>query len=343
MKRFLNKNIIPFSFFLMIIGISIIAFATTKTPFNDWSFKIDPELSGQFGSFIGGIVGSLFSLVAALLLYKTLMTQVKTLKQQKKGLKRQKIASRIESFETTFFNLLSTQQEIRNTIKTYTFTLNENISIKRSDANGREFFAYSTIELKNLWLCINSTKYLGQHNSQSADSFNNQIEDIKDENSVNYIAIPDDFESAKSQLFIQEELKFTNHFYGITNDIWVKAQDSNTIEKIKLIYGLFFQKYHSAIGHYYRHLYHIINYTDLHFQMSSQLSENSAKKYIDFIQAQMSSYEMMLLFYNSVSFPKLLRLLVKYNFLENLAFEDLIDQSHNCIEGINLKSRRNLI
>src|SRR5665648_150608 len=114
MKRFLNKNIIPFSFFLMIIGISIIAFATTKTPFNDWSFKIDPELSGQFGSFIGGIVGSLFSLVAALLLYKTLMTQVKTLKQQKKGLKRQKIASRIESFETTFFNLLSTQQEIRN-------------------------------------------------------------------------------------------------------------------------------------------------------------------------------------------------------------------------------------
>ena len=58
---------------------------------------------------------------------------------------------------------------------------------------------------------------------------------------------------------------------------------------------------------------------------------------------QMSSFEMMLLFYNSVSFPKLLSLIIEYNFLENLAIEDLVDISHNCIEGINLKSRENLI
>jgi len=48
-------------------------------------------------------------------------------------------------------------------------------------------------------------------------------------------------------------------------------------------------------------------------------------------------------FYNSLSFPKSLILVKKYNVLENLAIEDLIDQSHNCIEGINLKNRRSLL
>ena len=68
-----------------------------------------------------------------------------------------------------------------------------------------------------------------------------------------------------------------------------------------------------------------------------------SKRYIDFIQAQMSSYEMMLLFYNAISFPKLLKLLIDYNFLENLAVEDLIDKSHNCIDGIKLKTRKKLL
>ena len=342
MKKYLNKNIILLAFTLMSIGLLIILISSLSVSFNDWSFELDPELSGQFGSFIGGIVGSLFSLVAALLLYKTLITQFKTLKQQKKGLKRQKKVSQIERFETIFFNLLSTQQEIRNTIKTYIFSLTEEIDIKKYSADGREFFAYSKMELKYLWESINSTKYLGQHHSQSADSFNNDLDNIRD--SVNSITlIPGEFERVKSQLINIEKLKYTNHFYGITKETWDDAQKLDTIGRIKLIYGIFFQKYHYAIGHYYRHLYHIINYTNLHFLQSNKSSEDKAKKYIDFIQAQMSSYEMMLLFYNSISFPKLLELVTKYNFLENLATEDLIDESHNCFDGVNLKSRKNLI
>jgi len=342
MKRFLNKNIIPIAFVFISIGLGTIVISTFSVSFNDWSFKIDPELSGQFGSFIGGLVGSLFSLVAALLLYKTLITQFKTLKQQKKGLKRQKKVFQIERFETIFFNLLSTQQEIRNTIKTYFFSLNDEIEIVKYNAVGLEFFAYSKMELKYLWESINSTKYLGQHHSESAMSFNYDLENIRD--SVNSITlVPGEFERYKSQRINIEKLKYTNLYYAITKEIWDDAQKKDTIGKIKLIYGIFFQKYHYAIGHYYRHLYHIINFTNLHFEKSNEATEIEAKKYIDFIQAQMSSYEMMLLFYNSISFPKLLKLVIEFNFLENLAFEDLIDKSHNCINGINLKSRKNLI
>jgi len=73
-----------------------------------------------------------------------------------------------------------------------------------------------------------------------------------------------------------------------------------------------------------------------------EISEN-IQKYVSFVQAQMSSFELMLLFYNALSFPKMLKLVKTYNFLENLAIEDLIDVSHNCIDGINLKSRKDLI
>ena len=72
-------------------------------------------------------------------------------------------------------------------------------------------------------------------------------------------------------------------------------------------------------------------------------SPKETQRYSDFIQAQMSSFELTLLFYNSLSFPKLLRLLVVSNFLENLAEEDLISESHNCIDGIKLKKRSDLL
>lgn len=334
MSKFLKKYTIQISILFMIIGLCIIIISIIIHPFNDWSFVVDPELSGQFGSFIGGIVGPLFSLVAALLLYNTLVTQRKTLKQQKKS-------SKIERFESTFFNLSSTQQEIRNTIKTYVFTLNEDMSIKRYNADGREFFAYSKVELSYLWKSINSDSYLGVYNSQTADSFNNNLEELNNPYSVNY-TIPDDFEYKKSQLITIEKLKYANHFYDVSKEIWSEAQDKDIVDRIKLTYGLFFQKYHYAIGHYYRHLYHIIDFTK-QFGQSYDSSSQIALKYIDFIQAQMSSYEMMLLFYNAISFPKLLALLIEFNFLENLAIEDLISEEHNCINGVNLKSRKNLI
>jgi hypothetical protein len=57
----------------------------------------------------------------------------------------------------------------------------------------------------------------------------------------------------------------------------------------------------------------------------------------------MSSFELLLLFYNSFCFPKMLRLIKKYNILENLAVEDLIDNSHDFDKEILLKHRSRLM
>lgn len=54
---------------------------------------LDPEKASQFGSFVGGYVGTLFALISVILLFRTL--------------KDQKNASEIEKFENRFFLLLS--------------------------------------------------------------------------------------------------------------------------------------------------------------------------------------------------------------------------------------------
>ena len=321
MKRLINyieNNLVKIAFLTLIFGITIILIFSLKKPFNDWSFKTNPELFGLYGNFIGGFVGTLFSIVAVFLLYKTLITQQKTLKTQEDAIKQQKKTSEIEQFETTFFNLLKTQQEITSSIKAYfsLLKLNNNINIVNyiGIGQGREFFGYSKDELTKIWKSIESDKCLGSFDEKDVN------EDIIDE----------------------ENLRLANREYSISKKEWEQVHEKEIIKKLETMYGLFFQRYHYAIGHYYRHLYHIINFVK-QFEESKTDFKGMSKKYIDFIQAQMSSYEMMLLFYNAISFPKLLKLLIEYNFLENLAVEDLIVISHNCIEGINLKKRKTLL
>ena len=67
-----------------------------------------------------------------------------------------------------------------------------------------------------------------------------------------------------------------------------------------------------------------------------------SKRYYDlvqFVQAQMSTKEMLMVFYNSFSFPKLRELLIKYNLLENLTVENLIAPCYDCIDGYHLKKQ----
>lgn len=78
------------------------------------------------------------------------------------------------------------------------------------------------------------------------------------------------------------------------------------------------------LGHYFRHLYHIVKYTD-----ESDLDDK--KKYIDIVQAQMSNNELYSVFYNSISdfgIRKLLPLLKKYQFFENITSKSKVFDLH---------------
>ncbi|WP_431510203.1 putative phage abortive infection protein [Variovorax sp. DAIF25] len=59
-------------------------------------------------------------------------------------------------------------------------------------------------------------------------------------------------------------------------------------------YGAFYQEHEHELGHYFRHLYHIIKFVDL-----SNVAEK--RRYTSFVRAQISSFECLMLFYNCLS------------------------------------------
>jgi hypothetical protein len=133
------------------------------------------------------------------------------------------------------------------------------------------------------------------------------------------------------------KLTFIIYNYKINKDDLENYKISSDIEKAVIIYNIFFKKYRFVIGHYFRHLYHIF-----HFLEKYEKEQNKEKNYnsnvfnfVNYIQAQMSTPEMYLLYYNCLKFSKMKKLVVKYNILEHLAIEDLIDPKH-ALEEITL-------
>lgn len=85
------------AFLLILLGFSCIVYFSFSDAFNDWSFVLNSNLAAQYGTFIGGFVGSLFSLAGVLLLFETLNSQ--------------KFAFQRQQFENSFFHLLSIYRE----------------------------------------------------------------------------------------------------------------------------------------------------------------------------------------------------------------------------------------
>ena len=64
------------------------------------NYELSIEKSAQIGDFIGGVVATLFSIAAFLLLYETLITQKREIKENKRILLKQ-------SFETNLFQMIN--------------------------------------------------------------------------------------------------------------------------------------------------------------------------------------------------------------------------------------------
>jgi Putative phage abortive infection protein len=68
----------------------------------------------------------------------------------------------------------------------------------------------------------------------------------------------------------------------------------NQIDRALAGYSTFYREYEHELGHYFRHLYHIIKFVDL-----SKVADK--RRYTSFVRAQISSFECLMLFYNCLS------------------------------------------
>lgn len=91
---------------------------------------------------------------------------------------------------------------------------------------------------------------------------------------------------------------------------------------INEIYMELYTQYDSDLGHYFRMLYNLLKFVDTSEVMNKRF-------YTDLIRAQLSSHELLMIYYNCISdlgTKKLAPLVLKYNLMKHLPEEKLVDK-----------------
>lgn len=79
---------------------------------NYFTKKFSMSHTGQFGDYVGGVIGTLFTLVTAILLFGTLLINSKQMEMQREELNRAEESIRMQNFENTLYNMIRIQREI---------------------------------------------------------------------------------------------------------------------------------------------------------------------------------------------------------------------------------------
>lgn len=143
----------------------IILAASTFLTLGDWTFSktLNEEKIGQFGDFIGGTIGSLFSLAGVILFYVALKEQRKDININQENLKLQNITlnQQVEEFKAQKTELIETRKvyeeqtilfrEQTTIYKQQNKELKEQTNIAKLQQFDSSFFSYLKvfIELKN--------------------------------------------------------------------------------------------------------------------------------------------------------------------------------------------------
>ena len=319
----------------------------------------DIEITGQFGDFFGGVVGSLWTLAGVLLYFSALKVQQEQLKAQKEEMKQSEKLLSQQQFETTFFGLLQTQKELKKDlfckVKIIIPTEHQNdYTFNYVEYDSKLFFHYIIQELHKLYQIYTRDTY----NIWDDNMARIQIEDLN--NHAEYCKLveePFNYSTAFYKVFHELNLSYTTSFYQVKEKTINTTKNKESEEFICCsIYGHILLTYQEQLGHYFRHLYNIVKFLDIEKEKNLvELKNNKNKEeeeainkrfanYFSFIHSILSTSELIVLYYNSMLFPKAKELYVKYGMFNNLLKTNLIKQEHsNIIAGANLKEKLKLL
>lgn len=328
-------------YWLLIVGaLLVVFFAPSFLCMNSWcnffSFNQD---TGAVGDTIGGTTAPIVGLISIYLLIWTLI-------EQKKSNDKQIRFMQDERFENTLFNLLNEQREITISLYIDFHGLAKNDVTKEIHTNvrGYEFFKMAVYELKILFNSLDSKTF---HTDYDSDAIGEMMEQITD-NLYYGENLPYELK-LENEESIHEGKKYAldayfNDLYEISETEFIQYKTKSVENKIQFVYKKYFS-HRINCGHYFRHLYRILKFIELNetreLNMVRNVEQQSVKnkylEYAQFVQAQMSIEELLIIFYNSFCFPKMKGMLIKYNLLENLNVEKLIKPEHNCEPQYHLK------
>lgn len=302
--------------------------------------------TGQIGDTIGGVTAPIIGLISVYLL-------VRTLNEQLTFNKLQATLQKDEQFRATLFQLMKDQREIAQSLSvSYHCLTKKTTKETKVSLEGYKFFRAARYELSLIF----SSMDLPYRSNYDPDEISDWMDNIY--NSL-YTGTNLPLELKEENKEIIDEVKkaalkaYTIDKYGISEEQHQSYQTLTCDKKIKFVYNIFFSQ-HENCGVYFRHLYHILDFIDRSKEQElNELSEDDENvmetkrneilkrfyDYAQFVQAQMSSNELLLLYYNIFSFPKTKELVIRYNIIENLTLESLIAPQHHCDDRIKLKMR----
>lgn len=282
---------------LFIVITTIIYFIKGHINTND----IDFTKLGTYGDFVGGSLGTILSIVAVILVYRTYISQKEELSMSRNLLEQQQ-------FENTFFNMLKVHQDLKNGISFNT--------------ENQIFREYLPIGIEGARITENGQEVIGKHFFNIASLDFAKLFKYSPNDKLNYNI---DSETVK---------KIESYGFGTT---YIEPTYKDDIKDIKFKYDIFFENYASYLGDYFRNLYHILKFISskkneelnrIKNNSSINKIENKYKQYSDILQSQMNFSELRLCYYNSFKFKKLRSLIREFDFLENLHSSNLLSEDH---------------
>lgn len=257
------------------------------------SAQIENEVFGQFGDFVGGIAGTCLTFLSVILLYYTFLLT-------KKQVRLQEIQNEKQQIETHFFELLTIHRKNTEQI---------------IESNGGKSFIFKEFvdEINKNYDIIKSwTK-------QTSDSVSQ-----KDIINISYLVFFYGVQNQEGRNTIKDILLQRNPEFN------AKFIDDFTNGRIN--WGNNTSKGHEIeLGHYFRQLYQIVKY--INTRNKDILSYKERYLYMKTLRAQMTVYEQIILFWDSLSIlgeswewrerlknkpDENLCLITKYNLIKNI-------------------------
>lgn len=288
---------------------------------------------GTLGDFLGGTMVGLLSFSSILFVTAAVVMQKEELKLQREELLKTRQEFELtnstmkkQAFDSTFFNLISLQNEILLEIKINNRSGREAIEYLLEEFNKDTEKKVNNVFLKSInTLDINQKIYVLEEILQDFQFDTNQNEEFE-RHLLDAYHVKNSSNKAKSsqsfnQFFYEVFMKYNYYIYHILKidigDIDFKWESS--------IYEEFYRKYDNKLSHYYRNLYSILKYV-----FNADINNNEKTGYLEILKAQLSKSEFAMLFYYTnylTSKNEFYLLFIEYgvNFFEgNLNNEDLI-------------------
>lgn len=305
---FLKNWAIPIAIlgFLLIFGSKLIQFFTEKMIKGFYKNILHPieyssTTTGEIGNTYGGTAGTIVALIASYLMFLAFWVQYRANDQQKKDL-------RIERFENKFYQML---QIHRNNVS--------EIKIGKS-ITGRKAFISIFSELRYCYLIandfyqnnINNFPNIGRDEIFNVGYFIFFFGCGPNSNKINTDLFNDKKHLQKFYLKLEEELEchkttIRNNKANLQCQPIKQYLTENLLEltnydgekhSLRINY-IPFEGHMANLSHYIRHLFQLVKYVDEHYPDSNNYK--AKHDYIATLRSQLSIYEQLFIYYNSLS------------------------------------------